>query len=88
MSYLKLFCGRKLLVPQQVEQLMLGTDLVRLILIRTGTKDGNKVLKFPRLDIVIYCVPPVNVSLDGVTLVANHEANSKSASISKGDDVE
>lgn len=76
-SYLELFCGGKFLIPEQMEKLLLGTDLVRLVLIRASTKGRNEVLELPLLDVVVLCVPSVDIALDGVALVANHKSSSK-----------
>lgn len=52
-------------------------DLVRPVLLRTGPKSGDKVLEIPGLNIIVLRVPSVDVTLDGVAVVAYHETRSQ-----------
>lgn len=54
-------------------ELISGLDAVSLVTI-IGTEDLGNVDMIPGLDIVVRRIPSVNVSLDGVALVADDEA--------------
>lgn len=53
---------------------MLCFDLICLRLLGVGSKDVNQVLILPLLNIIIAGVHAMDVSLDGVTLIANDES--------------
>ena len=61
---------------EEVLCFLLCFDLICLRLLRVGSKDMNQVLIFPLLDIIITGVHAMNVSLDGIALIANDESGS------------
>lgn len=60
------------LVGKQLVELITGLDAVALVVI-LGSEDLGDVRKVPGLNVIVSCIPTVDVSLDGVTLVANHK---------------
>lgn len=62
-------------VGEQLVQLIPRLDPVTLVAI-LGTKDLGDIGKVPGLDVVVAGIPAVDVSLDRVALIANHETRS------------
>ena len=75
-SYLERLSVRKFFILQQAKQLLLGMNLMGSVLVGLSTEGGNEVIELPRLNVVVCCIPAVNISLNGVTLVAYHETSS------------
>lgn len=71
-TYSKLVGHVEVLVSEQLVKFVTGLDTVALVVV-LGSEDCGDVGKFPRLDVVVTCVPSVDVSLDGVAIVANNE---------------
>lgn len=63
----------EVLVSEQLVEFVTGLDTVALVVV-LGSENFGNVDKFPRLDVVVTCVPSVDVSLDSVTIVANNKA--------------
>jgi hypothetical protein len=61
-------------VGKQIQQLFSRSDLMGLILSLLPSESRRNVNEFPWLNVVVRFLPAVNVSLDGVTVVANHKA--------------
>lgn len=71
-THSKLVGHVELLVSEQLVEFVTGLDTVALVVV-LGSEDCGNVGKFPRLDVVVTCVPSVDVSLDSVAIVANNE---------------
>lgn len=72
MVYLKSAWVTKLLIGEQVLQLVSGFDAANLVRI-PGSENLRDVGIIPGLDVIIDRFPSVNVSLNGVTFIANDE---------------
>lgn len=72
-THSKLVGHVEILVSEQLVEFVTGLDTVALVVV-LGSKDCGNVGKFPRLDVIVTCVPSVDVSLDSVAIVANNEA--------------
>jgi hypothetical protein len=72
LNQLQVRSRRELLVGKEIGDLAPALDLITLVLARSpeGLRD---VFPRPRLDIVVACLPAVDVSLDCVALVAEDE---------------
>jgi hypothetical protein len=73
LTHSKLVGHVEVLVSEQLGKFVTSLDTVALVIV-LGSEDFGDVGEFPWLDIVVFCVPSVNVSLDGVTFVADNEA--------------
>jgi hypothetical protein len=60
-------------IGEQIVELITGFDAVALVVI-LGSKDLGDVGKVPRLNIIVSGIPTMNVSLDGITFIANHKS--------------
>lgn len=72
-THSKLVGHVEVVVSEQLVKFVTGLDTVALVVV-LGTEDCGNVGKLPRLDVVVTCVPSVDVSLDGVAVVANNKA--------------
>lgn len=72
MTYPKLVGRTELLVSKQLVELVAGLDPVSLVVL-LGAEDLGNVGEVPGLDVVVLRIPSVDVSFDGVSLVADHE---------------
>jgi hypothetical protein len=72
MTYPKLIGRIELLVGKQLVELVTGLDPVSLVVLLGAEGLGN-VGEVPGLDVIVLRIPSVDVSLDGVSFVADHE---------------
>lgn len=75
LSYLEALRVAEALVGKQLVQLIPSLDPVTLVSV-LGAKDLGDIGKVPGLDVVVASIPSMDVSLDGVALVADHKAMS------------
>lgn len=73
MAYLKSAWVTELLIGEQVLQLVSGLDAANLVRI-PGSENLRDVGIVPGLDVIIARFPSVNVSLNGVTFIADDES--------------
>lgn len=71
---LEIRSGGKLGISEQGLDLRSHPDLVGLVASGFGSEGGDQVLLIPGLDVVVFVVPAVDVSFDGVAVVADYEA--------------
>ena len=64
----------KLRIPEQILGLLFRFDRISLGFLRIGPEDGDEVLVFPGLDIVVGGVHAVDIALDRVAFVADDES--------------
>lgn len=72
-THLQAFAFGKLLVLEQFLQAVSRLDLMRLIISLLSAKSRRDVDKLPLLDVIIRLVPPVNVSLNCIAIIADDE---------------
>jgi hypothetical protein len=72
-THSKLVGHVEILISEQLVEFVTGLDTVALVVV-LGSEDCGNVGKFPRLDVIVNCVPSVDVSLDSVAIVADNEA--------------
>lgn len=70
----------EVLVSEQLVELITSLDTVALVVV-LGSEDLGDIGKVPWLDIVVSCVPSMDVSLDSVAVVADNEAKDGQVSI-------
>ena len=63
-----------MLILKEVLCFLLRFDLIGLRLLWVRSEDTNQVLILPLLDIIIAGVHAMDVSLNGITLIANNES--------------
>lgn len=73
-SYLQIGCGTEFVIVEEILRFLLGFDLKCFRSVGICAKDTYKVLEFPLTDIVISRVHSMDIPLDCVTFVTNHEA--------------
>lgn len=73
MAYLKSAWVTELRIGEQVLQLVSGLDAANLVRI-PGSENLRDIGIVPGLDVIIARFPSVNVSLNGVTFVADDES--------------
>lgn len=73
LAYLEAWGGSEFLVLEELVHLILGLNHITLVEV-ASSEYGGDVLVVPFLDIVVSGIPSVNVPLDGISLVADHEA--------------
>jgi hypothetical protein len=72
-THSKLVGHVEVLVSEQLVELITGLDTVALVVV-LGSEDLGDAGKVPWLDVVVSCVPSMDVSLDSVAIVADNEA--------------
>ena len=71
---LKIFRRRELRIPEQVLGFLFRFDGISLGFVGIGPEDGDEVLVFPGLDVVVGGVHAVDEAFDGVTFVTDDES--------------
>lgn len=75
LTYSKSVRGAEVLVGKQFVEFVTSLDTIPLVSI-LSTEDLRDAGKVPGLDVIVALVPSVDVALDGVALVADHETRS------------
>lgn len=73
MTYLQVWSRGEFFVREDIGKLFSGLCLVSLVL-ATCPKNRGDILERPRLDVIVACIPPMDISLDRISFVADDKA--------------
>lgn len=71
-TYLQARGGGEGLVSKELSQLIASLDLITLVFLRP--ERSGDILELPRLNVVVFVLPAMNVPLNSISVVAYHES--------------
>lgn len=77
MTYLEIWSRTECFVREQICEFCSALRLVSLILV-ARSKNSRNILEIPLLDVVVLCIPPMDIPFDGISFVADNKANAVS----------
>lgn len=72
-THSKLVGNVEFLLGEQLVEFVTGLDTIACVVVLVSSEDLGNVGKVPWLDVVVTCVPSMDVSLNSVAVVADNE---------------